>query len=270
MKKGLKKSKLEVFDIKLDDLIESPENPNEMDEQTFDQFVQAVREDGFDEPIHVVPIESGPDAGKWLIFSGHHRKKAAGVLGLDAVPAVIKPGWTQDKVKIELVRRNMGRGAVNPEKFTKLYNELVSRGYDEAMLKLQMGITNSAEFKRLYQNAAKQMTPAQRKKLDDAKETIKSVDDLSATINKIFTDHGSELDCNMLVFNYGKGSKQKVYYVKCDDPLGKMLENLQAEIVNRKLDATDVFKDLVSKVDLGQVRSAPKIKAISRPRNPAA
>src|SRR4051812_42522304 len=115
-----KRSKLEVFDVPVDLLVDSENNPNEQDEATFDRLPEGVRAEGVDEPPIIVPFKDG----KYKIISGHHRVKAARAAGIKLIPCVIKDTWDEDRQKMEIVNRNNLRGAIDPARFTLLYNEL--------------------------------------------------------------------------------------------------------------------------------------------------
>jgi len=247
-----------VFDIPIELILASAENPNEQDEATFDQLVEGMKEDGFDEPIHVIPVEEGPDAGKYIITSGHHRHKAAAVLGYTHVPAVIKKGWNDDKRKIELVRRNMLRGNVNSEKFTKLFGELRAKGYDDSVLKLQMGFTKEDAFKKLYKAVSDNLPPSAKKKLDEAKEDIKSVDGLSSALNAIFKEHGSDLDHGFIVFQFGG---KEHHFIECDKGLSGMMKNLEKEAREKGLSLTEIFKTMITTTNLSSFKPSPQVAA---------
>ncbi len=203
---------LQLFDIPHDLLVASPENPNEQDDTTFDQVLEGMKRDGFDENIIVVPYVGADPAlqGKYIIVSGHHRAKAAKMLGLPGVPSKIHSNWDDMKRKLELVRRNQLRGSVNPQKFTKLYDEVIKTGLDASVVKMQMGITNDKAFQHLYKAVSANLPPAAKKKLDEAKETITSVDDLSGVISQIMKEHGSDLAHGFLIFSRGGKDHMKV------------------------------------------------------------
>jgi ParB/RepB/Spo0J family partition protein len=252
---ALKKSTmLDVFDIPIEDLIESKENPNEQDEATFDQLVQIIKDNGFDEPIKVVPAHGKP--GKYIIYSGHHRFKVAKVLKYTAVPCVIKEGWSEDERKIALIRENHLRGNTNPQKFTQLWNEM-SKKYDASILKLQMGITKEDVFKKLYKAVEQNLNPAQKKKLAEAKEKISSIDGLSSVLNNIFKDKGSDLDHGFVVFNFGGKNH---HYVESDKQLNGLLEKLEDEIRSKGLMLSDVFKALLANPDLSKIKKSDKVE----------
>lgn len=202
------RSKLEVVDIPIEDLIPDEDNPNEMDEATFDALIEEVRAQGFDEPIQVRPHPTMQ--GKYQIGSGHHRVKAATVIGMQAVPSVIK-NWNDREQKLALTKRNVMRGNMNKMKLVKLYNEL-SKGRDPVQAQREMGFTDRKKFEAMYDVAMANLNPKQKKKLAEAKEKIKSMDDLSSVLNTIFKESGSELDKGYMVFSYG-GKKHHYFQI---------------------------------------------------------
>ena len=265
---GLSESSLKVFDVPIGLLIGHEDNPNQQNEETFGQIVDRIREEGFDEPIHVYPeLVKGIPTGKYKIFSGHHRVKAAKMLDYKKVPAVIRTGWDEDRVKIELVSRNSLRGNMNPEKFTKLYSELAKK-YEPEELKRMMGLTEKKAFDVLFKQARDQLPPKAKKKLDEAKETIKSVDDLSSVLNVIFKEHGSEVDHSMMVFSFG-GKKHT--YVRMDPQTSKQLEAIKKQLGELDVERqADFFRHLLCDdqniIDnvIGKMKSdAQKAKAAS-------
>lgn len=252
-------STLQVMDIPDELLIDHEDNPNEQDDTTFDRLCQQIREDGFDEPLTVVPSLREP--GKYLIFSGHHRRKAGKVIGMASFPAVVKEGWDEDKVAMELVSRNVMRGRLNPEKFTKLVEKLRTRGYDQALIQAQMGFTKTDEFEKLYKQVSDALPPAARKKLASVKENIKSVDGLSSAINHIFTEHGSDLKHGFIVFDFG--GKQH-HYVPTDKELHLLMEKLEQRCRDENLNISDLFKNLLRDTNAVPTRPQSKVIAVSK------
>lgn len=273
---ALEGSSLKVMDIPDELLLDHSDNPNEQDEETFDLLVQQIREDGFDEPLTVVPSIREP--GKYLIFSGHHRRRAGKVTGMTKFPAVIKEGWDEDKVAIELVSRNQLRGKFNPEKFTALVTKLKTNGYDLAMIRAQMGFTKSDAFEKLYKQVEAALPAAAAKKLREAKEKVTSVDGLSSVLNGIFTEHGADLKHGFIVFNFGN---QTHHYVETDKELHAMMEKLEERCRSEGCDIRSVFKSLlrdtnnlpVGRTDIKPVfvqRVAPAVKRLPRTTQPTA
>lgn len=251
----LQPSILKVFDIPLALLDGDELNPNEMAEDKFDLLVQEIQDNGFDEPIIVIP---NPRAeGRYLIAGGHHRKKAAAQLGMAAIPAVIKESWDEDQQKLALVKRNIVHGKMNNVKFTKLYNDLAKK-YDPKLLQTMLGFTQTKEFDAVYEGISKSLNTKQKKTLAKAKEKIKSVDDLSAVLHKIFKEEGSEADHSYVVFSFGG---KKHHYVQVDDETEKALSALKAQYDARGESLTDfIVSTIKAAAPTAKQKVAPKKK----------
>lgn len=240
---GLTESSLKNFDIPIDRLVAHKENPNEQSEGTFDELVERIREEGFDEAIIVVPeLNKGQPTGKYLITSGHHRVKAAGLAGMTSVPAVIREGWDEDRVLMELVSRNELRGALNAHKFTELWEKL-SKRYDPEILKRQMGLTNKKQFDALFKQVKDALPPKQKAILEAAKERVNSVEDLSSVLNEIFEQHGSKLDHSFMVMSYGGKDH---FYIQVSANLHKTLAELKKESDRDNIDVGRLFEELLA------------------------
>jgi ParB/RepB/Spo0J family partition protein len=250
----LKRSSLEIFDIPDDLLIDSPDNPQEMDDATFDELVEGIRNEGFDEPIHVIKIygADGEWNGKYMITSGHHRRKAGRVTGMEEFPAIIKKDMDDAARKIALVRRNQLKGNMNKKKFSALFSE-VAPVLGEATAKRLMGFTKENAFAKLYEDVAKTLPASARKQMDEAKETVRSVDDLSSILNNIFKQEGSKVQNGYMVFSYGG---KKHHYFQIDNNVSKMLERITAKLAETGEAASDFFAKLLK--DQGELSVQPK------------
>jgi len=251
---------VKVFDVPIELIDGHEENPNAMSDATFDELCEGMRKDGFDEPCLVVPKidDKGVFTGRYLLASGHHRTKAAKVIGMKKVPCILKPEWNDIAIEANLVRRNMLRGTIDPEKFTKLYNKAVGRGMDREMVKRMMGLTEKKAFEQLYKSVADKLPPRQKAKLEEAKETIRSVDDLSSVLNTIFKENGSNLESDFLVFSFGG---KKHHYFKVSQETHKLLGAFEQELITSGRQADDVWKQLLSGVILSGVEKSVTVKA---------
>jgi hypothetical protein len=252
-KKVIKRSKLEVIDIAIDDLLDDEDNPNVQDEATFDLLVDEIREHGFDEPIQVRPHPTEPD--KYQISSGHHRTKAARVIGLASVPAVIKH-YDDREQKIHLAKRNALRGNFDKIKLAKIYND-VSKGRDPVQVQRELGFTNPKKFDQLIEQASKNMTPKQKKKLAEAKEEIKTLDDLSSVLNRIFKESGSEVDEGYMCFSFGGKDH---HYVKVDDETNKKLHAIGKACEEADMPMREFLQSIVNAAELPKAAVGAKKK----------
>ena len=203
-------SKLNIQTLDIDLLKPNPWNPNEMDDETFNRLAQELDVEeggvGYIDPIQVVPI----DDGTYRIIGGEHRWRAMKVLGSDTLECVVLSDdmWKEEDLqKFVTTRLNMIKGKMNPEKFMKMYLEMSERYQEDAMQAL-MGITDDSNWQSLIGDTKKALKDMglpkeKQKEFDDASKKLKTVDDLSTILNKIFTEHGDTLDSNFMVFTFG-------------------------------------------------------------------
>lgn len=254
-------SELKVFDVPLDYLHGDKDNPNEMSESKFDELCEGIRTDGFDEPIQVIPHPDYPN--EYLIAGGHHRVKAARKVGLTVAPTVIKEGWDKDQQEIALVRRNILHGDLNGAKFTRLWEKLAQK-YDPKLLQSMMGFTKKKEFDSVYEGVARSLQPKQRKQLEKAKESIKSVDDLSSVLNTIFKKGGSEMQKGYLVFSFGGKNH---HYVQVDKETDKKLTELKERADKAGIDFAPFLQSIIMGANIGNATAvAPKKSKVIRKR----
>lgn len=99
-----------IYDIPLAEIDDFPNHPYQvrMDED-MDQLVQSVKERGIITPITLRQKEDG----RYEIVSGHRRKKACELAGLDTVKAEIKE-LTRDEAIILMVESNFQRSTIMP------------------------------------------------------------------------------------------------------------------------------------------------------------
>lgn len=226
----------EVVWILVDKLVPSLENPQEMDAGKFNQLVKSIRENGFDENMIVVPMEG---AGTWKIVSGEHRWLAAKTLGMLEVPCVVQD-FDDDKRLIELVKRNALKGKISPQKFVKLYEQVLLKHSKEEIAELMA--LEEDELKKLIGEVRSQLPDKMKKDFDKSKDEIKTIDDLSLILNRLFAQYGDTLDQNYMIFDYGG---QKHLWVRCDAELWKIVDDIREQMDDNDEDANEVFKKIL-------------------------
>jgi hypothetical protein len=229
--------------VPLEHLRKNQSNPNEMSDREFNALCKTISEDGWMQPMStVVPVTSGNDGPiEYEIVAGHHRHDAAKVLGHGDGPCwVLDPErFHQDARDMQMVKDNVLHGNLNPEKFAKLYERLTDR-YEAEVVKSLMGFTSEDAFSRLYKEARAALPEEMQKALDAAKDEIKTIDDLSSVLNRLFTEFGETLDSNYMVFSWGT---KEVFWVRADRVLWHQLEALRALVDERKLDISVELAD---------------------------
>jgi ParB/RepB/Spo0J family partition protein len=189
---------IEMLDIDLIDVQDY--NPNEQSDKQFNRLVQSIEEDGFEEPL---VVSKAATEGRYELISGHHRLRAARVIGYTQLPCVVHEELPDDKIKAKVVKANILRGKLDATKFTNLVNDLMGKGYEEELVQEMMGFTDEAEFGRLFQQVKQGLSPDLQKKLEESKKEIKNIEDLSKVLNKLFQEHGETVPLNYIVFSFG-------------------------------------------------------------------
>ncbi len=92
-----------------EDLIDHPEN-RESVENTID-LETSMRENGFTTPLEITNF--GAPEGKYMIMSGHRRRRAGRKVGITAFPCIIKPFSSAEEVKNYMLMANSQRDSDN-------------------------------------------------------------------------------------------------------------------------------------------------------------
>lgn len=238
------------MEIPLDRLKKNDANPNVQDERTFNATVESVQEEGWIQPMaSVVPVGEFDPMSPWgwkefSIVAGHHRYDAAVVLGHDAGPCwVLDPEkFDQDRQDWVMVKANILSGDLDPMKFTALYSRM-AKTYGAEVLQSLMGFTSEDAFKKVYRDVKRALPPALQKALDDQKDEIKTIDDLSLVLNRLFREYGETLPSNMMVFSW---AGKEVLWVRTNDRLWEQVLKIAKTAAIQQQDVNAVIGDLLS------------------------
>jgi len=210
----------EIRELSLGLIDPNPWNPNEQTNETFDVLVEEMDSDdgvGYIDLIQVAPqVEPWGTPGRYRIIGGEHRWRGLRVLGEESADCIVltDPKWEdEDLQKFVTMRLNSLKGKLNPDKFMALYDDLAERHEVDAMQR-HMAVTNDDEWFAMTKDVRKQLESAlgdadeEKKKkalekFDEVAKEVKTVDDLSNILNKIFTEFGETLDKNFLWFSFG-------------------------------------------------------------------
>lgn len=109
--KGRTESKLsKIYDIPISEIDDFPDHPFKVKlDEDMDQLIQSIRDNGLITPITLRQKEDG----RYEIVSGHRRRKACELAGLDTVKAEIKE-LTRDEAIILMVESNFQRSVILP------------------------------------------------------------------------------------------------------------------------------------------------------------
>lgn len=99
-----------IFDIPLTEIDDFPDHPFKVRlDEDMEQLIESVKSRGVITPITLRRKEDG----RYEIVSGHRRRKACELAGLETVPAEIKE-LTRDEAIILMVESNLQRSVILP------------------------------------------------------------------------------------------------------------------------------------------------------------
>lgn len=99
-----------IYDISLSEIDDFPDHPFQVRlDEDMDQLVESVKERGIITPITL----RKKNDGRYEIVSGHRRRKACELAGLETIPAEIKE-LTRDEAIILMVESNLQRSVILP------------------------------------------------------------------------------------------------------------------------------------------------------------
>jgi ParB/RepB/Spo0J family partition protein len=176
------------------------DNPNTMSDAEFNMLSDNIEKTGITDPIFVRLISPG----QYRIVGGHHRWEVAKLLGFVEVPCTVidDPEFDDDAEKYQMVRMNVIRGRMTPDKFLKLYNSLNKKHGAEIMAEA-FGFVDEEQFKKLTKQMSATLPPELQGDFEKAAKEIKTIDGLSKLLNGMFSKYGNTLDYNFMLLDYG-------------------------------------------------------------------
>ena len=112
-----KKENDNVTAIPLSQIADFPDHPYQVrDDDSMNELVESVKERGLIQPILVRSIENG----RYEMVSGHRRKRAFELAGIDKIPARVKE-LSRDEAILAMVDSNLQREVILPSEKAKAY-----------------------------------------------------------------------------------------------------------------------------------------------------
>ena len=100
----------ELRQLPVDLIIPNPDQPRRrFDEQSLVALSESIKERGVLQPVLVRPLP----AGTYELIAGERRWRAAGLAGLETMPAIIRADTTATTLELALIE-NMAREDLNP------------------------------------------------------------------------------------------------------------------------------------------------------------
>lgn len=197
-----KTKKLVRKDVPIHLIDPNEENPNAMDTATFNMLYDNIEQVGFIDPLFVIP--SPTEDGRYKLIGGEHRWEVAKLLEFKKVPCTIvnDEDFDEDLQRFQIVRMNIIHGKMTPDKFVSLVNNLTDK-YSEEVFSEMFGFTDEAEFNKLLNSTQRSLPKEMQEDFKAAKAEIKTIDDLSLVLNKLFTAHGDTLPYGYMIIEFG-------------------------------------------------------------------
>lgn len=99
-----------IYDVPISEIDDFPDHPFKVKiDEDMDQLVQSIKERGIITPVTLRPKEDG----RYEIVSGHRRKKACELAGLDTIKGEVRE-MTRDEAIILMVESNLQRSTILP------------------------------------------------------------------------------------------------------------------------------------------------------------
>ena len=111
------KKRERIFDIPLSDIQSFPDHPYKvLDDERMTELIESIKEHGLLQPVLVRPIKNN----KYEMVSGHRRKRAFELAGLDTIPCRVQE-MTLEEATITMVESNCYRETILPSEKAKAY-----------------------------------------------------------------------------------------------------------------------------------------------------
>ena len=135
----------EILQIPLVDIIPNQFQPRmNFDEQELEELAQSIREHGIIQPLVLRKMGQ-----KYEIIAGERRYRAAGMVGLQTVPAIISNVDDQTSAEVALVE-NVQRKDLTAIEEAKSYKNILDKGYlTQEQLAKKMGLSQPAIANKL-------------------------------------------------------------------------------------------------------------------------
>lgn len=148
----------DVLYVKLEQIKPSPFQPREdFDLQSMEELTQSIKEKGVIQPVLV--RRKGQD---YELIAGERRLRAANLLNLKEIPAIIKDVEDRDSLEIALIE-NIQRQSLNPIEEAHAYQYLIDKfqvtqeKISQVLGKARVSITNTLRLLNLPQEIQEEM-----------------------------------------------------------------------------------------------------------------
>ena len=200
-------------------LFSNEKNPNKMSDKEFNLLCDNIERVGMTDPIFVRELGEG----KYRIIGGHHRFEVAKLLDFVEVPCTVitDPNFSEDEESFQVMRHNMIRGKLDPEKFQQLFAGLKEQ-YAEDVIAESFGFADEKEFAKVMKQMQKKLPKDMQAAFEEASKEIKTIDGLSKLLNRLFSEYGDSLPYGYMLIDFGQ--KDSIWLRMTNDTRKALLE----------------------------------------------
>jgi len=141
-----------TFYVGIDQILPNPSQPRQaMEEESLSELAASIREHGILQPL-IVSLGDKPD--QYILIAGERRWRAARLVGMTAVPAIVRPATNQQRLELALIE-NLQRADLAPLDTAEAYRQLAEEfklSHDEIaerVGKSRTAVTNTLRLLRL-------------------------------------------------------------------------------------------------------------------------
>lgn len=126
----------DLQNIPLESIVRNPDQPRRtFDEASLAELADSIRQQGIIQPIEVeVTVD-----GRYMLHHGERRTRAAGMAGLETIPAVIANALDEDTLLVRSVLENLHREELNPIDEARAFQALLALGWPRTRITRELG-----------------------------------------------------------------------------------------------------------------------------------
>jgi ParB/RepB/Spo0J family partition protein len=134
-----------VSEVRIDAISPDPEQPRKVFSQDgLDQLCSSLKSSGLLQPIVIRPAVEGDVSGvEYILIAGERRWRAAGLIGWENIPAIIKENISKaDAAKLQLLE-NIVREDLNSVEEARAFKKMLDEGYSLQTLSETVGLAGN-------------------------------------------------------------------------------------------------------------------------------
>lgn len=215
-----------------------PNNPRFMLEKDLRELIKNIERYGYNQPIVVYPRQDG----KYVVVKGNQRLRALKEMGMSEIECVVVNYSNEDEAMLDAIADNMIRGEFDPIIFSKVYSGLVKK-YGESYVLERIGSPSTKKLKKLISEIERDLPEEARKRLHEAKEKIRTVEDLAKILHEILSEDISTYQYGYVVIRDFKNQRSIVIYA--DEEVWNFFDKLTQEAFEQKRSVNDLIRERI-------------------------